>query len=421
MKKLFVILLAAAAYAGGYGYGRWYGKKPSAAAAERKPLYYIDAMHPWYKSDKPGIAPDCGMKLTPVYQGEQSKYEGHDLPPGAVQITPEKQQLIGVEYGTVQYAASTDSITAAARVAVDETRLAKVQSKLEGWIDRVFIDFTGQLIQKGAPLLTIYSPEALATQQEYLLAMKAQHLMHDNPVHEMQASTDDLVAAAKRRLELWDISDAQIDQIARTGETLKNITLYAPISGFVMERNAYPKQRVNADTVLYTVADLSSVWVIADVFEYEAAGIHVGQPATLTLDYLPGRVFHGRVSYVLPQVDPATRTLKVRIQFDNPGYVLKPDMYGQVRLQTGGARRLVVPASAVLNSGQRQVVFVDRGNGYFEPREVKIGEQTDVGIVILSGLTAGERIVTSGNFLIDSESQLKSAMAVGGSNDQPHH
>ena len=177
-----------------------------------------------------------------------------------------------------------------------------------------------------------------------------------------------------------------------------------------MERNAYPKQRINADTVLYTVADLSTVWVIADVFEYEAAGIHVGQPATLTLDYLPGRVFHGRVSYVLPQVDPATRTLKVRIQFDNPGYVLKPDMYGQVRLQTGGARRLVVPASAVLNSGQRQVVFVDRGNGYFEPREVKIGEQTDVGIVILSGLTAGERIVTSGNFLIDSESRLKSAM-----------
>lgn len=423
MKKFFLLLLIAAAYAGGYGYSRWYGKAPAAKAggSERKPLYYVDAMHPWYKSDRPGTAPDCGMTLTPVYEGEQSRYENIKLPPGAVQITPEKQQLIGVEYGAAKYETATDSIRAAARVTPDETRIAKVQAKLEGWIDQVFVDFTGQLVHKGAPLLTIYSPEALATQQEYLLAMKAQHLLHDNPVHEMQASTDDLVAAARKRLELWDISDTQIDWIGRTGETIKNLTLDAPISGFVMDRNAFPKQRVSADTVLYTVADLSSVWVVADVFEYEAAGVRVGQPATLTLDYLPGRAFHGRVSYILPQVDPATRTLKVRIQFDNPGYVLKPDMYGQVELRTGGARHLVVPQSAVLNSGERQVVFVDRGNGYFEPREVKIGTETDAGVEILSGLEVGERIVTSGNFLIDSESRLQAAAGKGAEHDQPHH
>jgi len=175
----------------------------------------------------------------------------------------------------------------------------------------------------------------------------------------------------------------------------------------VTERNAFPKQHVTPDTVLYTVADLSTVWVVADVFEYEAANVRLNSPATLTLAYLPGRTFRGRVSYILPQVDPNTRTLKVRIQFDNPGYPLKPEMYGEVEFQTGGTRKLVVPQTAVLNSGDRQVVFLDRGNGYFEPREVTVGAQTDNRVEILSGLQPGERIVISGNFLIDSESRLK--------------
>jgi RND family efflux transporter MFP subunit len=442
--------LIAAPYVGGYGYGRWYAK-PTATAAVRKPLYWVDPMHPWCKSDKPGIAPDCGMKLVPVYAGEEKKEaasapaerkvlywvdamnpshksdkpgiapDGMKLvpvyadeektttaqPPGTVEITPEKQQLIGVQYGAAEYETATGAIRAAARVTLDETKIAKVQTKLEGWIDHVFVDFTGKLVRKGDPLLSLYSPEALATQQEYLLAAKAQRLMRDNPVHEILGSTENLVAAARKRLELWDISDSQIEEISRTGQALKNLTLYSPISGFVMERNAFPSQRVTPDTVLYTVADLSTVWVIADVFEYEAVNIHLNQPATLTLAYLPGRTFRGRVSYILPQLDPATRTLKVRVEFANPGYALKPDMYGEVEFQTGGARRLVVPQSAVLNSGDHQTVFVDRGNGYFEPRAVKIGEQLDGRIEILSGLKAGERIVISGNFLMDSESRLK--------------
>ena len=402
MKKVAIVFLIAAAYLGGYGYGRWYAKP---AAAARKPLYWVDPMHPWYKSDKPGIAPDCGMKLVPVYAGEEKKTT--TLPPGTVEIPPEQQQLIGVQYGAAEYESATGSIRAAARVTLDETRIAKVQTKLEGWVDQVFADFTGKLVQKGDPLLSLYSPEALATQEEFLLATKAQQLMQDNPVHEMLGSTENLVAAAKKRLELWDISDLQIDEISRSGQTLKNLTLYSPISGFVMERNAFPSQRVTPDTVLYTVADLSTVWVTADVFEYEAVDIHLNQPATLTLAYLPGRTFHGRVSYILPQVDPTTRTLKVRVEFANPGYALKPDMYGEVEFQTGGARRLVVPQSAVLNSGDHQTVFVDRGNSYFEPRAVKIGEQMNGRIEILSGLKAGERIIISGNFLMDSESRLK--------------
>ena len=302
-----------------------------------------------------------------------------------VQITPEKQQLIGVDYGAAEYENATDTLRAAARVTLDETRIAKVQAKLDGWIDQVFVDFTGKYVKQGDPLLTIYSPEALATQQEYLLAIKAQHAAHDNPLHEMRESTDNLLAAARKRLELWDISDAQIDEIGRTGKTLKNLTLYSPISGFVMERNAFPKQRVTPDTALYTVADLSTVWVMADVYEYEASKIRMNQPAALTLAYLPGRTFHGRVSYILPQVDPATRTLKVRIEFANPGNALKPDMYGEVEFETGGGRRLVVPQSAVLNSGDRQVVFVDRGNGAFEPREVRIGAQLGDRVEILCG------------------------------------
>lgn len=410
MKKLFVVLLIAAAFAGGYGYGRWYGK-PAVAAGERKVLYWVDPMHPWYKSGKPGTAPDCGMKLVPVYPGEEARYQATKGPVGAVDISPEKQQLIGVQYGTAGYETVTDTIRAAARVTLDETKIAKVQSRIEGWVDQVFVDFIGKSVTKGDPLVTIYSPEALATQQEYLLAIRAQHMAHDNPMPEMMGSAETLVAAARKRLELWDISDRQVEEIARTGKTLQNLTLYAPVSGFVMERNAFTRQRVTQDTVLYTVADLSTVWVVADVFEYEAANVRLNQPATITMDYLPGRTLHGRVSYILPQVDPNTRTLKVRIQVDNPGYLLKPDMYCNVELQAGGARKLVVPQSAVLNSGDRQVVFLDLGNGHFEPRDVKIGAQTGGRVEILSGLQPGERIVTSGNFLIDSESQLKTAMS----------
>jgi len=340
-------------------------------------------------------------------------YAGEQLPnqaaANAVQVSPEKQQSIGVEYGTAEYEATADTIRAAARVTLDETRIVKVQTRLEGWIDRVFADFTGKYVKKGDALATVYSPDALATQQEFLLALRARHTMRDGAMPEMAVGNDNLVAAARKRLELWDISGPQIDEVQRTGKPIENLTVYAPASGYITERNAFPKQHVTSDTVLYTLADLSSVWVVADVFEYEAAGVRLGQAATLTLDYLPGRAFYGRVSYILPGVDPASRTLKARIAFDNPGGLLKPDMYGQVEIRTGGVRRLMAPESAVLDSGDRQVVYVDRGNGNLEPRPVRVGEHVGGKIEILAGLTAGERIVTSGNFLLDSESQLKAA------------
>jgi len=404
MKWFAVVLSIALAFAG----GKWYGAK-SIVQGKSDPnriLYWVDPMHPWYKSDKPGIAPDCGMKLVPVHTGE-AQYQSREK--DIVQISPEKQQLIGVQYGTAEYENSADTIQAAARVTLDETRMTKIQPRVEGWISQVFADFTGKYVKKGDRLLTLYSPDALATEQEYLLALKAQHITHA-AMAGMQESTVNLVAAARRRLELWDIPAPQIDEIGRTGKTIDDLTLVSPASGYITERNAFNKQHVTPDTVLYTLADLSTVWVIADVFEYEAAGVRLGQRAAMALDYLPGRTFHGRVNYILPQVDPVTRTLKVRIAFDNPGGALKPDMFGQVTLSTGGARRLMVPRSAVLDSGDRQVVFLDRGNGAFEPRSVKTGQQSGDRIEILSGLSAGVRIVISGNFLIDSESQLKAAM-----------
>jgi len=413
MKKLLVVAALAAAWVGGYGYGRWYAKPP---AGEKKPLYWVDPMHPWYKSDRPGIAPDCNMALVPVYAGDEARYErrANQLPEGSVQIPPEKQQLIGVEFGTVEQETAHNSIRAVARVTLDETRIAKVHTKLEGWIERVFADFTGKQVRQGEPLLTFYSPEALATQQEYLLAIKAQHAMHDNPVHEMLGSTENMVAAAKKRLELWDIGEKEISEVTATGAPLKNLTLSSPITGYVMERNAFPRQRITPEMTLYTVADLSRVWVLADVYEYEAAAVRLGMGATLRLTGQPGRTYYGKVSYILPQVDAATRTLKVRIEFANADLSLKPDMYGEVELAAGGGRRLVVPRGAVLDSGDRQVVFVDRGKGFFEPRPVKVGARGEGKVEILEGLKEGERIVVSGNFLMDSESQLKTAAGGAG-------
>lgn len=414
MKNVIVVILLAGAWAGGYGYGRWYAK-PAGGKTERKVLYWVDPMHPWYKANKPGIAPDCNMALEPVYEGEAGKYEQKPdgLGAGAVQITPEKQQLIGVEMGSPEYTAASDSIRAVAKVALDETHIAKVQSKIEGWVDEVFVDFTGKYVQKGQPLITVYSPEALATQSELLLAARAKNQAHENPVHEMMASSTNMLEAARKRLSLWDISDEQIDQVLKSGKPIKNLTLYSPISGYVMERNVFSKQKVMPDTMLYTVADLSRVWVIADVYEYEAANVRLLQPATFTLSYLPGKTFRGKVSYIMPQVDKESRTVKVRIDLDNPGNVLKQEMYGDVELKTGGMRRLTVPQSAVVNSGQRQVVFVDRGSGYFEPREIKAGAHLGGRVEILSGLKPEDRIVISGNFLIDSESQMKQAAGGG--------
>jgi RND family efflux transporter MFP subunit len=452
---LLLLALIAIAFVGGFGYGRWYGKDSNPSAGQkggRRILYYVDPMHPGYKSDKPGIAPDCGMKLVPVYEGGdvdaqaqkptgkilyyrdpkapdfksdksginpetgsnlEPVYENDpaSMPMGTIRVSPEKQQLVGVKFDEVTRGAGVHSFRSVGQVAMDETRFTKVQTRIDGWIEKVYVDFTGKYVEKGQPLLTMYSPEMLASQREYLLALRSREIMQGSPLADSQQQSDSLIAASRKRLELFSLSEAQIQEITRTQKQLTNITIYSPISGYVIARNAFPKQRITAETELYTVVDLSRVWIMADVFENEASMIRVGMPAQINLSYAGGRKINGHVNYIQPQVDPMTRTLKVRIEADNPNMDLKPDMFVDVDFSVSMPARMTVPAEAVLDTGLKKTVFVDRGNGYLEPRQVEIGERIGDRIEITKGLAPGERIVISGNFLIDSESQLKSSAA----------
>lgn len=332
-----------------------------------------------------------------------------EMPDTAFRISPEKQQLIGVQYSTVESQAISKSLRAVGKVALDETKITRINPKIEGWIENVYVDFTGKLVQKGQPLLSIYSPDLVQTQQEYLLAIKGRRQLGDSPFPEPVNFSESLVQSARRRLELWDVTDEQIKELEKRGTPSRAMTLYAPASGFVMTRNAFPRQRVMPDTELYSLADLSSVWIIADVYEFEAADIKLGQPATVMISSYPGREFKGRINYIFPQVDNATRTLKVRVELANKNFALKPDMYAEVVLNISYGTRLVVPQEAVMDSGSEQLVYVSLKDGYFEPRKVQVGAKVDNKFIVLAGLKAGERVVTSGNFLIDSESKLKSA------------
>ena len=462
LRMIAFLAMVTAAFMGGYVYKAIKGAGSAPVGkSERKVLYWVDPMHPANKSDKPGIAPDCGMKLEPVYAdgGASASQAAADrkvlyyrdpkglnyksqqpglnpetgsqlepvyaddisaMPVGTVQITPEKQQLIGVKYGQVEMSGGSRTIRAVGKVAFDETRIQHVHTKTEGWIDQVFVDYTGQLVTKGQPLMTVYSPEMLASQRELLLAIKAKDSMRNNPLPAAYDQSESLLRAARQRLELWDLSQAQIDQVIKTGEPIKNITLYSPATGYVTDRKAFPQLKVMPDTDLYTIVDLSRVWIVADQFEYEAPNIRTGETARVSFQSLPGRTFSARVNYIQPQVDPMTRTLKVRLDMDNPGLMLKPDMYADVEFRMFLSAQLTVPADAVLDAGERKTVFVDRGNGFFEPRQIVTGERNGERIQVLSGLSSGERVVTSGNFLIDSESQLKAAAAgMGGMAGMP--
>jgi RND family efflux transporter MFP subunit len=412
-----IILTLVAGFAAGYGWTqlRKSAEVHSATKADRKILYWVDPMHPTYKSDKPGIAPDCGMKLMPVYE-DQHKTEGA-APAGAIHVSSDKQQLIGVQYGAASFTTGTETIRAVGRVTQDETKLTRVQTRVEGWISKTFVDYTGQLVKKGDPLLTIYSPEMLASEEELLLALRARDQMKAGPVKEAWGNSELLLEATRRRLQLFDLSPEQIDQVERTGKPIESITLFSPASGYVTARNAYPSQRVTPDTELYTLTDLSRVWIMADIFEADLARIHEGQSALVTASSGEVPPFNARVTNVQPQVDPQTRTMKVRLEAANPSLRLKPDMFVNVQFVLTGAPKLTVPAGAVMDSGTKQTVYVDRGNGYLEPRAVQIGARLGDRIEIVAGLKPAERIVTSGTFLIDSESRMQVTAAPEHSHD----
>ena len=375
---------------------------------ERKVLYWYDPMHPAYRSDKPGIAPDCGMALVPKYADDQAMAR---MPAGTVTISPEKQVLAGVRTALVQRKPLVRDIRTTAQIVADETRIAHVHVKVAGYIDKVYVDFVGQLVKKGQPLFTLYSPDLVSTQEEYLIAKRGNTTLANAPFQEISEGSQSLLQSTKERLKLWDISDEQIKQLDETGKVSKDLTFYSPITGFVTDRKVFPQTSVTPDTELYTVSDLSTVWAVADIYEYEVPFVHLGQRVTLTLSYYPGKTYTGNISYVYPTVDPQTRTVKVRIQLPNPDFLLKPQMFADAQLRVDYGTKILVPEEAVLNSGTEQHVFVVHEGGMFEPRTVTIGPVVDGNAVILSGLKTGETIVVSGNFLIDSESGLKNAMS----------
>jgi len=415
-----VVIAALGGFIGGFGYGRWYGKAPAhggEAKKEKKIAYWVDPMHPQYKSDRPGIAPDCGMDLVPVYDDGTQGGGAGSLPPGMVQVSADKQQWIGVTTEVVEITPIEEVVQAVGSVAADESRIVPVTSRTEGWVDKVFVDTTGALVRKGEPMFTLYSPEMAASQQEYLLAIKAKETLEHSSVPGLTRSNESLVAAARQRLLHWGLAADSIQQLEKTGEPSPTITIYAPASGYVTERKAFPNVKVSPDMELYTLTDQSHVWIVADVFESDAASIRLGQPATVTIAALPNRKIRATVTNILPRIDAETRTLKVRLGADNPTGFLKPDLFVNVEFALPRAPKLTVPADAVLDSGQRQIVFVDKGSGLFERRQVTVGERFDDKVEIAAGLKEGERIVTSGVFLLDSESQLKSPDSGAGS----HH
>jgi RND family efflux transporter MFP subunit len=333
-----------------------------------------------------------------------------------VQLTNEQMNSIGVKTGTVEYKQLNDEIRATGTVDVDERLQSSVQVRFSGYIRKVFADATYQYVRKGEPLFTIYSPELVATQEEYLLARRNQSALSSSSVDGVASGASSLASAAEQRLRQWDIPSSEIVKLQETGKAISELSIDSPASGYVMERNALPNMYVEPATKLYSLADLSRVWVNAQVFQNDVGRLKRGDSSSITVDAYPGRTFQGHVEEILPQVDMTTRTVKVRLAVNNPSVALKPGMFVSVDLKSGLGRQLTVPASAVFQTGLRQVVFVDHGSGSLEPKDVSLGARVGDDFVVLKGLQAHQQIVTSANFLLDSESQLQAA---AGSNTPP--
>lgn len=450
------MLLVVAGLAVALGGGFWAGSvrhdhgageagKPSAGEEKTR---WTCGMHPFIIQDEPGLCPICGMQLTPLKPGtggsQQAGAErkvkfwkssmdpnyvrnepgkdtmGMDLVPvyeddggaGGIAVDPVTQQSMGVRLANVEVRDLHRSLRAVGLVTFDESRQFAINSKIEGWIERLHVNQSGQPVRKGQALLEIYSPDLVTAQQEYLLALESSKRLRQSPLPEIAGSGQRLLEAARSRLRYWDISEAQIEQLEQSGQVRKTLTLYSPYGGVVTMKKALQGMRVMAGEELLQIADLSRIWVNAEIYEQDLPWVRVGQNARVELPYAPGKVFEGKVDYLYPYLEGMTRTARARIVFANPGLELKPDMYANVQIATETLKgALTIPADAVLRSGQGSVVFVARGDGKFEPRPVEIGAGGDDGSVqIRAGLKAGEQVVTSAQFMLDSESKLREAI-----------
>jgi Cu(I)/Ag(I) efflux system membrane fusion protein len=332
-----------------------------------------------------------------------------EIPQNAVFVSTERQQLTGVRYGRVEYRNLERVIRTVGKLEFDEKKISTINPKIGGWIDELYVDYTGKMVRKGQPLLSIYSPELVSAQEEVLLALKARNILSASPVTEVAEGGERLLQGARRRLLLWDITPKQLETLEKTGEVRKNMVLYAPADGFVMEKMAFKGMAISPGMALYKIGDLSSIWVIGEIYEYELPFIKIGDKANITMAYFPGESFEGTITYLYPSLDPKSRTAKVRFDLPNPEFKLKPEMWANVELKIPLGRKLAVPEDAVMDTGTMQMVFIDLGQGYFEPRHIKVGSRVQGYFEVLSGLKVGERVVTSANFLIDSESRLSGA------------
>ncbi len=410
MKKGFFIIvlliIGGILGAGGlYLAPRYMGKKTapghsSATKKEtRKVLYYKAPMDPSYVSEVPGKSP-MGMDLIPVYEGEDDTVE-----PGTVKIDPVTRQNIGVRTAVVERKKLLKTTRTVGRVTYDEKKVYHIHTKIDGWVEKLYFDFTGQKVKKDDVLLEFYSPKLISAEEEFLLAKKMAERMRE-------VRRTSLVDLSRRRLELWDVPAHQIKEIEETGVVKRTLHIHSPVTGIIVDKPVVEGMYVKPGQKLYTIADISGVWVYADVYEYELPWIKLGQTADMSLASYPGEVFHGHVSFIYPFVEPKTRTIRVRIEFDNPGFKLKPDMYADVTLNSViGRHSVAVPKEAVLLSGKRSLVILSLGDGKFRPRDVVLGAETEDDYEVRSGLKEGDVVVTSAQFLIDSESSLKEAVS----------
>jgi RND family efflux transporter MFP subunit len=329
---------------------------------------------------------------------------------GPVKLSPQRLQSIGVKFGEVENRPVDDRIATTGNVAVDETRVAYVQVRFSGYVQQVYVASTYQHVRRGQPLFTIYSPDLATTEREYLLARENQRQLAHSADPEVARDADSLVRAASARLVQWGVPKREIRRLESTGHVQQALEIDSPAEGYITEREALPNKYADPSTRLYTIADLSTIWVFAQVFQNDLGRIKAGDPATLTVDTYPGRTFSGRVDFIYPEIDMTTRTARVRLKFPNPDLRLMPGMFVSVSLDVPMGRHEVIPASGVLQTGTRQIAFVDHGEGNLEPREVELGARVGDDYIVLKGLKAGERIATSANFLIDSESQLQAAL-----------
>jgi Cu(I)/Ag(I) efflux system membrane fusion protein len=354
---------------------------------------------------------DLDMSKMTVESLKKQGVKMTEIPSGAVYVSSERQQISGVRYGRAEWRTLERVIRTVGRLEYDEKKISTVNPKIGGYIDELYVDYTGKMVRKGQPLLSIYSPELVSAQEEVLLALKAKKILGASPVVEVAEGGDRLLQGARRRLLLWDITPKQLETLEQTGEIKKNMVLYSPADGFVLEKMAFKGMSIMPGAALYKIGDLSTIWVIADIYEYELPFIKIGDKAHITLAYFPGEAFEGTATYIYPSLDPKTRTAKVRFDLPNPEFKLKPEMWANVELKIALGRKLVVPEDAVMDSGTMQMVFIDRGQGYFESRHIQVGSRVQGYYEVLSGLKEGEKVVTSANFLIDSESRLGGGMA----------